>query len=218
MTPTKLLIGQILMVFAIMVLGVWAATEWAAYMLGFQPELGRPWIRLGGLPLYRPWSLFLWWYSFEAYAPAVSNRAGALAGASGFLGCGAAIFGSLWRARQSSNVTTYGSARWADEKDVRRAGLLGDKGLFLGSFGGSYLRHDGPEHVMAFAPTRSGKGVGLVIPTLLSWTGSAVIHDMKSGDIHYAKVGSSTLILVKSLRIFVESRSAAQGREGTRDN
>jgi type IV secretion system protein VirD4 len=42
-----------------------------------------------------------------------------------------------------------------------------------------YLRHDGPEHVMAFAPTRSGKGVGLVIPTLLSWTGSAVIHDIK---------------------------------------
>ena len=31
----------------------------------------------------------------------------------------------------------------------------------------------------AFAPTRSGKGVGLVIPTLLSWTGSAVIHDIK---------------------------------------
>jgi len=32
-----------------------------------------------------------------------------------------------------------------------------------------YLRHNGPEHVLAFAPTRSGKGVGLVIPTLLSW-------------------------------------------------
>src|SRR3546814_8835492 len=32
---------------------------------------------------------------------------------------------------------------------------------------------------MAFAPTRSGKGVGLVVPTLLGWTGSAVIHDIK---------------------------------------
>src|SRR6202035_2207665 len=41
------------------------------------------------------------------------------------------------------------------------------------------LRHNGPEHVLAFAPTRSGKGVGLVIPTLLSWRGSAVIHDIK---------------------------------------
>jgi type IV secretion system protein VirD4 len=48
-----------------------------------------------------------------------------------------------------------------------------------GAFAGSYLRHAGPEHVMAFAPTRSGKGVGLVVPTLLSWPGSAVIHDIK---------------------------------------
>ncbi len=45
--------------------------------------------------------------------------------------------------------------------------------------GGQYLRHDGPEHVMSFAPTRSGKGVGLVVPTLLSWTGSTVVHDIK---------------------------------------
>ena len=107
------------------------------------------------------------------------NKAGALAAASGFLGCGAAVTGSLWRARQSGAVTTYGSARWATEKEVRHAGLFGQAGLFLGGFAGSDLRHDGPDHVMAFAPTRSGKGVGLVIPTLLSWTGSAVIHDIK---------------------------------------
>ena len=42
-----------------------------------------------------------------------------------------------------------------------------------------YLRHNGPEHVLAFAPTRSGKGVGLVIPTLLAWDESAVIYDIK---------------------------------------
>ena len=49
MTPTKLLIGQILIVFAIVILGVWAATQWAAAMLGYQPELGAPWFRLGAL-------------------------------------------------------------------------------------------------------------------------------------------------------------------------
>jgi len=42
-----------------------------------------------------------------------------------------------------------------------------------------YLRHSGPEHVLCFAPTRSGKGVGLVVPTLLSWSASAVITDLK---------------------------------------
>ena len=179
MTPTKLLVGQILVVLAIMVLGVWAATQWAAAMLGYQPRLGPAWFVVGEVPVYRPWALFAWWYHYEAYAPWVFDRAGALAGASGFLGCAAAVFGSLWRARQVGQVTTYGSARWARPREVERAGLLGDAGVLLGRFGGRYLRHDGPEHVMAFAPTRSGKGVGLVVPTLLSWTGSAVVHDIK---------------------------------------
>jgi type IV secretion system protein VirD4 len=42
-----------------------------------------------------------------------------------------------------------------------------------------YLRHDGPQHVLAFAPSRSGKGVGLVLPTLLSWPSSVVVNDIK---------------------------------------
>ena len=88
-----------------------------------------------------------------------------------------AIAGSLWCARQSQHVTTYGSARWAKYGEIDRAGLFGETGVFLGRMRGRYLRHDGPEHVMAFAPTRSGKGVGLVIPTLLSWTGSTVVHE-----------------------------------------
>jgi type IV secretion system protein VirD4 len=178
-TPTKLLVGQILVVFAIVGLGVWAATEWAAVMLAFQPQLGSPWFRLGGLPLYRPWALFAWWFHYDAYAPRVFARAGMLAAASGFAGCAAAIAGSLWRARQARFVTTYGSARWASSRELVRAGLLQDAGVVLGRLGARYLRHDGPEHVMAFAPTRSGKGVGLVVPTLLAWTGSAVIHDIK---------------------------------------
>lgn len=179
MSPTKLLIGQIFVVFAIVVAGVWAATQWCAAMLGYQPQLGLPWFELFGMPVYRPWAIFLWWYHFEAYAPHVFDKAGIVAGASGFLGCAAAIFGSLWRARQARQVTTYGSARWATTAEIEQAGLHRDAGVFLGQLDGRYLRHDGPEHIMAFAPTRSGKGVGLVVPTLLSWTGSAVIHDIK---------------------------------------
>jgi len=179
MTPTKLLIGQIFVVLATALFGVWFATEWCAAKLSFQAALGAPWFALLGLPVYRPWKLFVWWYFFDAYAPAVFNRAGAIAATSGVLGCATAIIGSLWRARQSHNVTTYGSSRWASAREIEQAGLLRPAGVFLGRLGRQYLRHDGPEHVMAFAPTRSGKGVGLVIPTLLSWTGSAVIHDIK---------------------------------------
>ena len=179
MTPTKILIGQIIAVFAIVLAGIWTATEWAAAHLSFQPELGAPWARVGGLPVYRPWSIFIWWFHYDAYAPRIFDRAGAIAGASGFVGCGAAIAGSLWRARQSRSVTTYGSAHWATLREMAAAGLFGDRGVFLGKFGRRYLRHDGPEHVMAFAPTRSGKGVGLVVPTLLGWSGSAIVHDIK---------------------------------------
>ena len=179
MTPTKLLIGQIIVVFAIVLAGIWFATQWAAAELAYQPELGRPWLIAFGRPIYLPWALFGWWFSFEAYAPTIFEEAGAIAATSGLFGCAAAIFGSLWRARQRKNITTYGSARWASAKDIRSAGLLTDSGVFLGRTGPRYLRHDGPEHIIAFAPTRSGKGVGLVVPTLLGSSGSAVIHDIK---------------------------------------
>ncbi|KER36123.1 conjugal transfer protein TraG [Sphingobium indicum] len=179
MTPTKLLIGQILVVLAIILASIWVATQWAAAELAYQTELGSPWFVAFGRPIYHPWSIFPWWFSFDAYAPIIFDEAGAIAAAGGFIGCGAAIFGSLWRARQPNNLTTYGSARWAVHKDIKAARLFDDRGVALGRIGASDLRHDGPEHVMAFAPTRSGKGVGLVVPTLLSWTGSTVVHDIK---------------------------------------
>jgi type IV secretion system protein VirD4 len=87
--------------------------------------------------------------------------------------------GAARRASRKVQSDTYGSARWADIGDVAQANLLGERGIVLGRFGRFYLRHDGPEHVLAVAPTRSGKGVGLVLPTLLTWPGSAVIHDIK---------------------------------------
>ena len=179
MTPTKFLIGQIFVVLAVTIGGVWFATEWVAWHLAFQPQLGAPWFTVLSFPFYFPWRLFEWWYAYDAYAHNIFNTAGTIAATSGFAGCGAAIIGSLWRARQSKNVTTYGSSRWANRKEIEKAGLFQSAGVFLGQLDRRYLRHDGPEHVMAFAPTRSGKGVGLVIPTLLSWTHSAVIHDIK---------------------------------------
>jgi len=179
MTPTKVLLGQIVVVFGIVVLALSLATQWTAASLGYQAQLGRPLTVLQGVPLYQPWQFFVWWFQFDAYAPDVFQRGAYVAASGGIVGALAAIVGSVWRARQAKLVTTYGSARWATPRDLKRSGMLKPAGVFLGRADEHYLRHDGPEHVMAFAPTRSGKGVGLVIPTLLSWTGSAVIHDIK---------------------------------------
>ena len=180
MQGTSVLVGQTLSVLAIVILCTWGATEWTAAHLGYSFRLGLPWFDCFGLPVYRPWQLFAWWYWFDAYAPHVFAKGGAIAAAGGIGAVTVAIGMSIRRARQAKHVTTYGSAIWASAKEIRASGLSSESGVFLGSKDGAYLCHDGPEHVMAFAPTRSGKGVGLVIPTLLSsWTGSAVIHDIK---------------------------------------
>ena len=86
---------------------------------------------------------------------------------------------SVMRAREANDIDTYGSARWADRTEIERTGLLGPDGVVLGRYEREYLRHDGPEHILCFAPTRSGKGVGLVVPSLLTWPGSAIVHDIK---------------------------------------
>lgn len=179
MKLTTTIFWQILLVLFIVALSVWLAAQWTAEQLNYSARLGEPSFVVGGFRIYAPWRFFAWWYSFEAYAPRVFDRAGFIAGAGGFLGLIVAVIGAVFRARESKNVTTYGSSRWAKRTEIRRAGLLNADGVFLGQVRRSYLRHAGPEHIIAFAPTRSGKGVGLVIPTLLSWCHSAVIHDIK---------------------------------------
>lgn len=179
MTGTKILWGQMLGALAMVLLGCWAATEWTAWRLGFQPALGLPWVRIGAAPVYPPQLFFAWWYHFDAYAPGVFARGAVIASAGGLGAALLAIVASVLRARQARHVTTYGSAHWATRHDIEAAGLFGDAGVQLGRLGAQTLRHDGPEHVLCFAPTRSGKGVGLVVPTLLSWTGSVIVHDIK---------------------------------------
>jgi type IV secretion system protein VirD4 len=73
----------------------------------------------------------------------------------------------------------HGAARWASEADLVRAGLRAERGIVLGRKGGRLLVFGGPEHVMLHAPTRTGKGVGIVIPNLLTWPDSVVVLDVK---------------------------------------
>ena len=73
----------------------------------------------------------------------------------------------------------YGDARWASGWEIIRARLHAKRGLLLGKKGGRYLINDEPLHTLVAAPTRSGKGVGVVIPNLLTWNGSVVVLDIK---------------------------------------
>ena len=121
--PTGVLFGQIAMVLAVALAGVWTATQWTAAQLGYQAQLGVPWFELWGTPVYQPWQLFEWWFFYDAYAPVTFLRGGAIAASSGLLAACTAIAMAVWRSRLARRVTTYGSARWADRDEIERAGL-----------------------------------------------------------------------------------------------
>ena len=85
------------------------------------------------------------------------------------------------RQRQPA-LTTHGSARWATPREVKRAGLYGTHGVVLGRLGGRLLCDDSETHLLLVAPTRSGKGIGVIIPTLLTWLASMIVLDPKDGE------------------------------------
>ncbi|MGH8060808.1 MAG: IncP-type conjugal transfer protein TraG [Pseudoxanthomonas sp.] len=175
MDSTGRSLGRVLLVVGMIVTANWSATQWTATALGNDQRLGSPWFEFQGLHVYAPWQIFVWWVAWSEQAPRVIEIAGAMVVGGSMI---ATVTGLAWRGRQV-RATTYGSARWATQVEVAISGLISSSGLFLGRQGKHYLRHDGPEHVMTFAPTRSGKGVGLVVPTLLSWPHSVVVHDIK---------------------------------------
>lgn len=92
---------------------------------------------------------------------------------------------------------THGSSRWATWRDVVKSGLVDKHGAVVGGFKRAWktvmLLHDGPEHILAFAPTRSGKGVALVITTLLTWLQSVLVLDIK-GENYALTAGWRKLI------------------------
>jgi type IV secretion system protein VirD4 len=73
----------------------------------------------------------------------------------------------------------HGEARFARESEIRQEQLRSKSGIIVGQKGGRYLVFGGTEHVLLEAPTRAGKGVGVVIPNLLSWADSVVVLDVK---------------------------------------
>lgn len=86
------------------------------------------------------------------------------------------IYEVFFKRRQ---VVTHGSAAWGSLNDAEDAGLVtrpGDRPL-LGKIGDKWL--GAPVHSLVCAKTRGGKGVGVIIPTLLTYKGSIICNDVK---------------------------------------
>lgn len=190
---------SLLLLLAVASLGLATSTQYVARELGDAPALGPPWAVLGGTPLYPPWAWLTWSSRYEPRAPRVFRNASALTTLSALLGCGAVV-AVVARRKKRRPSDAHGSSRWATTAEIAKAGLIREAGVVLcqtddavyrttvGRDGrthitlrrrGRLIRHDGPEHVFCFAPTRSGKGVGLVVPTLLAWPHSVLVYDIK---------------------------------------
>ena len=193
--------GHVATGISFMFLGTWVATQYVAYALGYQAQLGAFAFIFHGVPVYEPWAWFMWAYHFEPYAPGVFDKASWITYGSFFLMFGVMVLLAIRRSRKTRQTGAYGTARWATEKELVDFGFCGEQGVVLAQSsdaifhpqtdksgevklimdrqGTHILRHNGPEHIFCFAPTRSGKGVGLVIPTMLTWPGSVIAYDIK---------------------------------------
>jgi type IV secretion system protein VirD4 len=176
--------------------GLQSATQFFAHTFNYQANLGSHFNHV-----YAPWSILEWsskWYSHYPNEIMKAASVGMMVSTAGLLGVAVAKVVSSNSSK--ANEYLHGSARWAGKKDIQAAGLLPrprsilevvtgkdaamSTGVYVGGWEDKdgnfhYLRHNGPEHVLTYAPTRSGKGVGLVVPTLLSWGASAVVTDLK---------------------------------------
>jgi type IV secretion system protein VirD4 len=170
----------------------WVCTQYVASQLGYQAALGEPMLSIGDWKLYTPTDWISWYARWHTVAAPIARRAFQVAWWLSLIGGGLIAVVLAQRIKRTSediakeSESLHGSAHWASPAEVAKTGLLGGgRGVYVGAWKHPrtrkihYLRHDGPEHIMAFAPTRSGKGVGLVLPTLLSWPDSAVIYDIK---------------------------------------
>lgn len=95
----------------------------------------------------------------------------------------------------------HGSAHWMDEAEFKSIGLDGSRGVVLGRRkNGELIRFDGDGHVMVFAPTGAGKGIGFIQPNLAEYRGSLVVLDPKGENAivsakHRRRMGQDVIVL-----------------------
>jgi type IV secretion system protein VirD4 len=122
LSAARVLWGQIIVVFLIVLIAVWSATQWTAWRLA---------LAAARVPLVRTFETaglsaagsLLVWYFYDAYAPHVFLEGGAIAASGGLIAIVVVIFMSIWQAREAKDVRTFGSARWAEREEIEVAGL-----------------------------------------------------------------------------------------------
>src|SRR5882757_4631782 len=137
------------------------------------------------IALARPLSVIDYWRAYGE-DPVLGRRLRGAVLLSGLL-CFVVLPVSLLSATERRRPL-HGDARFARRPEIRKAGLLGSRGIIVGRYGKAFLMLGGQHFALLCAPTRSGKGAGIVIPNMLSWPESVVVNDLK-GEVYKATSG-----------------------------
>lgn len=159
-----------------LLIGSFFATQEIAEKCEYDPALGRS-FTYEEYTIYPPYKWFLWKLDYEEDIPGIIGDAENTIYISLFLGfLAAGIFAS-----KATPKNTHGTARWANSREIVKAKVAEKSGVIIGinPYTKKLLRHDGPEHLLLMAPTRSGKGVGVIIPTCFRWLHSIFVLDVK---------------------------------------
>lgn len=172
---SRILVAAIAISVLILALGFVIATQWLAHVFGAQAALGRPMFQVGDSPIYAPWKGIEWsrkWADAYPRPFLIGDLILLSSTALSFL-----LAASVLKTRKTPPA--FGKDSWGGFCDVEQAGLFAKGGTVLGEFDGEILCFDGPEHQLLVGASRSGKGRGHVVPTLLAWPQSALVLDVK---------------------------------------
>ncbi len=172
---------------ATLVAALSCGTGFLADVFQHQAALGAPILA----NVYAPWKVLEWREQWSGLYP----RPFAVADTILAVGVFTAIGACALVLSRSVQVKPFGLAAWAAFDDVREAGLYAETGCVLGKLGREILCFDGPEHQLLIGASRSGKGRGQVVPTLLAWPHSALVLDVKGeladGDARHRFPGTA---------------------------
>lgn len=191
--------ARILAVVAALLAALQAATQTFAWFFAYHGALGSA-LRLDGLSLYWPWRILIWRRQFgEQHTDAFSMPVSA------FLLVAALGFGATFLIGAGPVRRVRG---WGGLAEAERAGLRHGAGCILGRLDGKLLATTDMRPTLVTGGTRAGKGRGHVVPTLLSWTDSVLVHDPK-GELWRVTSGWRA---AHSHALFFNPRDAASAR------
>ena len=212
-----------------MLVNMQITTQYIASAFGYHSALGWS-ISLKGVLVYPFYRSLYWLYILMSTYEESRSKIAATSAFIFSVGMMLSVYAAkkcYMQGRNESLESLHGSAHWATLKEIQNAGLLDedgepfDEGVIVGGVKigkeVKMMRHNGREHVLCYAPTRSGKGISLVLPTLLDgWRQSVFVLDIKSENYALSAGYRAKNLGQKILKLdFTDPDAMAKGTSAT---